>query len=134
MHLEFANSLSELVRLAHGLEDFAKTEGLSAEVTSALNLALEELMTNIHSHGYGPGVDGGIWLDLQRDGEQVKAVLRDKAAAFNPLQAPAPDLSSPVETRPVGGLGIHLVKELMDDWDYRREGSENVITLRKNVR
>ncbi|MCH8474401.1 MAG: ATP-binding protein [Opitutales bacterium] len=133
MQQDFGNSLAELASLAKALEDFGQRENLPPAVIGPLNLALDELFTNIVQHGYPPGKEGRIFLQLRKNENSVEALLQDQAPAYNPFEAPDPDLESPIESRPIGGLGVHLVKELMDHWEYRRDSDQNTIILRKNL-
>ncbi len=133
MQLDFGNSLSELKNLARALEAFGEQEGLSPETIGVLNLALDELFTNIVQHSYGPGKEGTVSLRLSKANGSVRAVLQDTGPAYNPFEAPEPDTKSSIESRPVGGLGVYLVKKLMDDWEYRRDADQNTIILHKNL-
>ncbi|MCC5790870.1 MAG: ATP-binding protein [Opitutales bacterium] len=133
MQQDFGNSLAQLEPLAKTVQEFGQQEVLPKAVTGTLNLALDELFTNIVQHGYAPGEKGQISLQLTRKGDAVEAILQDHAPAYNPFDAPEPDRHSPVESRPIGGLGVHLVKELMDHWEYRRDHHQNTVILRKNL-
>ena len=92
-------------------------------------LAAEELLTNVVMHAYGgqPGRQAHVAIRLPP--EQIELRIEDAGAAFNPLEAPAPDLEAPLHERPVGKLGLVLVKQLVDRWEYAREGPANVLTL-----
>ena len=92
-------------------------------------LAAEELLTNVAMHAYGgqPGRQAHVTIRLPP--EQIELRIEDSGAAFNPLEAPAPDLEAPLHERPVGKLGLVLVKHLVDRWEYAREGSVNALTL-----
>jgi serine/threonine-protein kinase RsbW len=74
-----------------------------------------------------------VELSLELDDREARLELRDDGQPFDPLGAPAPDLESPMEERGLGGLGIHLVKELADDIQYRREAGFNFLLLRKRL-
>jgi anti-sigma regulatory factor (Ser/Thr protein kinase) len=124
--------LSELAALAAFVDGFAAAQALPAEVAFQLNLVLEELVTNTVSHGH-PGAAGTIHLRLERAGDVVEAELVDAGLAFDPRTAPPPDLDAPLEERRAGGLGVHLVRQFVDEIDYRREGGRNHLRLRKRV-
>lgn len=112
---------------------FCARGGIGAADTLRLTLVVEELFTNIVTHGYGEDGAGMIRLRLALDGRDVILVCRDEAPPYDPRPAlrrlPA-DLDEPVETRSVGGLGQLIVGRLVDVSDYVRSGSANVLTLR----
>ena len=96
-----------------------------------LILAVNEMATNIVVHGYR-GQAGAIEIELWAFGDGIEVRLRDRAPLFDPTRAPEPDLSLPLHKRPLGGMGIHVTRELMDSLSYRvtPEG-ENELTLTK---
>ena len=132
MRFELKNDLAEMSTLAEQLEMFGEQSGLGPEIVSVLNLALKEIVTNIITYGYSglPG-DPRIRIELVHDGRHVTARVEDDAVAFDPLQKEEPNLDVPLEERRVGGLGIHLVKTLMDEVAYSRENNHNVLVIRK---
>lgn len=116
------------------IREFAETElasaGFEAEA-HALVLALDEAATNTIVHGYADK-PGDIELTIEFEGDEVVATLLDDAPTHNPLNAPEPDLSLPLEERPIGGLGVYLVKTLTDHQEHRSRGEcGNVLILRK---
>ncbi|MBW7927347.1 MAG: ATP-binding protein [Fimbriimonadaceae bacterium] len=116
------------------LREFAATELAAAgfeEEAGAMILALDEAATNAIVHGYADQ-PGDIELRIEFEGDEVVATLLDDAPTHNPLNAPEPDLSLPLEQRPIGGLGVDLVKTLTDHQEHRSRGeSGNALTLRK---
>lgn len=112
---------------------FCGRSGIGTTDTLRLTLVVEELFTNIVTHGYGEEGAGMVRLRLAFDGGDVTLVCRDEAPPYDPRPAlrrlPA-DLDEPVEKRGVGGLGNLLVGRLVDVSDYVRSGSANVLTLR----
>ncbi len=131
LNLTIANDLPELARVAETVEDFCASHDVPAKAVFQINLAVDELLTNTISYGYPNGGRHDITLDLSLHGAEIVIDLIDDALAFNPLDAPPPDLDSPLEDRRIGGLGVHLVKTIMDEVSYRREGDRNHLTLRK---
>jgi anti-sigma regulatory factor (Ser/Thr protein kinase) len=94
-----------------------------------VNLALEELGLNIMNHGHDEGTHE-IEIDLISDADSLTIEIRDDGKPFDPLNdAPTPDLDSPVGVRTPGGLGVHLVRTMMDELSYRREQGKNHVTL-----
>jgi anti-sigma regulatory factor (Ser/Thr protein kinase) len=134
--LSLKNDVTELERVAAGLEEFGNEAGLSDEVVGELNLCLEEILTNIMFYGLEEGRDPdslAIELGLEVSDRALTVRVQDNGKPFNPLDAGDPDTELPVEERAIGGLGIHLVRELMDELLYAREGDRNVLTMKKGV-
>lgn len=97
-------------------------------------LALDELATNSTLHGYH-GRPGTLEIALRRRGPDLIAVLRDKAVPFDPTTIPPPDLTLPLEVRPVGGVGLHLVRNMVDELRYRApaQGGNEITLVKKGV-
>lgn len=128
--LTLHGSLDELVQVAEAFEAFAAAHGLSDDVQGIMQLALEETIVNVIKHGYG-GLPGPIVVDMTVDAGEVTITIADSAAPFNPLDAPAPRLDAPLAEKKPGGLGIHLVKSMMDSVVYQRVENGNRLTMRK---
>jgi serine/threonine-protein kinase RsbW len=112
---------------------FAKASGLPQDAIWRLEVALDEVLSNVVRHGSAAGKVGLIAVDLQVEGSRIEVVVTDDAPAFNPLEAQTPDASVPLEERPLGGLGIALVKALMDEVAYERRDGRNRLTFRKTL-
>ena len=125
--LEFLldGNLDELGRLAGEAERFCHDHSLGAEVQFDIDLALEELFINAVSHGGCEGMEKAVKVRLEAAADEVRVEFRDRGVAFDPTTAPPPDLSR------IGGLGIHLVRGLMHDFLYQRDGDWNRITMRR---
>ena len=129
--LSFAvvNDLSEIPRLAARVEEFCVERKISAKIVNRFNLSLDEVLTNIISHGLTQGRhEIAVSVALQ-DGNLV-ANVSDDGSPFDPLSAPTPDIRAPIEERKIGGLGIHLLRTLMDAVEYRRADGRNHLTFR----
>jgi anti-sigma regulatory factor (Ser/Thr protein kinase) len=124
---------SEIQRLSDLVQEFGERHDLPPKVIFALDLALEETLMNVISYGYPDGGDHQIIVRLALDRGEVTAEVEDDARPFNPLEAPEPDLSKPLEERLIGGLGIHLTRKMMDGLDYRRQGDKNLLMMKKRV-
>jgi anti-sigma regulatory factor (Ser/Thr protein kinase) len=98
-----------------------------------LNLVLEELFVNSVRHGGCEGMEEAVEVGLRLDGNGVLVEFSDRGTPFDPANAPAPNLDAPAEERRPGGLGIHLVRELMGDFEYRRAGDRNQISMRRRA-
>lgn len=103
------------------------------EALTGIHVALEEHLTNVISYGYESGKCGRIAIRFDVHEQDLKIVLEDDGRPFNPLERPAPELKLPLDQRPVGGLGIHFLRQLTDAQEYRCEQSRNVLTLRKRI-
>lgn len=120
--------------MADGFRRFSAEHGLSDTAVWPFLVALDEVISNTVAHGFGEAAGAGrieVEFDL-RDGVMAVHVL-DDAPPFNPLEVPPPDLTAPLEDRPVGGLGIHILRELMDNVAYRRADGRNQLTFARRV-
>lgn len=117
--------------LVERVEEFGSRHGVTAGIVSAMTLALEEAVTNIIDYGFDHDDPATIRIEVTCDGGGLSASIEDNGRAFDPLQAAPPDITAPLEEREVGGLGIILIRKLMDDVRYARKGSTNVLMLRK---
>jgi phosphoserine phosphatase RsbU/P len=133
MELTLANRSSELQRLASEIEQFAQSHRIPDTDVQALSLALDEVITNTISYGYDEHATHEIRVRLTLAGDRLSAEVEDDGRPFNPLTAPQPDLTSTIEDRPVGGLGIHLVRSLMEQVVYRRESGKNHLIMSKRL-
>jgi anti-sigma regulatory factor (Ser/Thr protein kinase) len=129
--LEVGNDLKALATAAARVQAFGERHRLEPALMSKVNLCLEELLTNAIHHGMtGQSSAPPISVDLELTPQGLQVELRDVGMAFDPFtDAPSPDLDSGLEERPIGGLGVHLVKVLADRYEYRREAAKNRVTL-----
>ncbi len=107
--------------------------GLPEEQRFPFELALEEVFMNVAMHGGQEGRPASATIELQRDGEELRLVVSDDGPAFDPLSLATPDTSLSIEEREVGGLGVFLVREMMDDVSYVRREGLNVLSMRKRL-
>jgi sigma-B regulation protein RsbU (phosphoserine phosphatase) len=133
LELTLANRTAELQRLASEVERFAQSHRIPDTDLQALSLALDEVITNVIGYGYDDQGPHEILVRLTLANGRMSAEVEDDGRPFNPLTAPHPDLTSSVEDRPVGGLGIHLVRSLMEQVDYRRESGKNHLIMSKRL-
>jgi anti-sigma regulatory factor (Ser/Thr protein kinase) len=125
MELSLANRHDEIQRAMDEAEAFLERRGASAKRGYAVRLALEELLTNVVKYAYADGGEHriGVRLDL---GEPARLTIEDDGEPFDPLaDAPAPVLDGPVEDRPIGGLGLHMIASMGMKMAYRREDGKN---------
>ena len=135
MRFSLQNDSGALQKLAAELRAFGEREKLPAKVVEQVNLALDELVTNVMLYGYDDGVCGTIEVELGREGESVIAVLSDDGRPFDPFQVKIPDVTLPLEDRTIGGLGVYFVRKLMDEYGYvyEEKRKRNVVRLVKRV-
>jgi len=113
-HLHIAADLNQLATLRTFIRDYCAAMQLAGEITEDVVLAVDEAVTNSITHGYA-GQAGDIYASLTVSADRLVVCLRDNAAPFDPTQLPQPDLSLPLEQRPLGGMGVYLMLDLMDE-------------------
>jgi anti-sigma regulatory factor (Ser/Thr protein kinase) len=129
--LRLRNQLAELRRTSEWVGEFARANQLPPALAHALELSLVEWVTNVISYAYPDAREHWITIRLAIDTNEVRAEVTDDGRGFDPLTYPPVDTSAPLEKRAVGGLGIHMMRKLMDDVEYRREGERNIVTMVK---
>jgi len=130
---DFVSDRSELEKLEGFTADFAQKAGLSDKDLFALQIIVEELVTNVIDYGGVPAGEHAVRVDLSAEGGELLIRLTDRGAEYNPLLREDPDVTLPAEKRPIGGLGVHFCKKLTDVQEYARVGGCNVLTLRKKI-
>jgi len=131
--LALDSDIGELERLRAFIDAFCELEGVPEETCCKLQVALEELVLNAIKYGGCEPKKGAIRLAMSREGAEVRAELSDSGISFNPLDVPPPDLTGSLRDRPLGGLGIHLVRNLMQSIRYERREGQNYLYLVKRV-
>ena len=127
--------LREIERLNRLIRQFGDLHEVPSRVLYAVNLALDEVVTNVVRHAFeSDPKEQEITAHLIAKSGEVITEVADEGRAFDPLSVPTPNLDAPLAERTLGGLGIHLVRSLMDSVEYRRENGKNVLTLRKRIR
>lgn len=129
------NRHEEFERIVDAIDRFAIEHRLAADVVSDVQLALDEVLTNIVDYGYTDDAKHEIHVGLSIDeGEGVlEATIEDDGVPFNPLETAPPDTSARLQARRIGGVGLHFVKNLMDEVSYDRVGDRNRLVLKKNL-
>ncbi len=132
-HIELKSDLTELAKLADAADAFCDANQVPDPDRFAVQVALEEVATNIINHGYQDNHDHTFSIDLSTDAHGLTLVATDNAPAFDPLATPEVDTNAPIEDREIGGLGVHLLKNLMQESSYERRGDQNVLTLTRHL-
>lgn len=130
-HLILHNDIRQIPQLAGFVEMVAELAGLEKIFTMSLNLALEEAVSNVILYAYPKGADGLVDIEAIIRPGLLTFVISDSGIPFDPTAAPDPDLSLDVEDRPIGGLGIFLVRSIMDEVRYERTDGKNILTMKK---
>jgi serine/threonine-protein kinase RsbW len=127
--LTLRNDRAEITRLAEFVDAFCEPLAPTPKDILAVQLALEEIVTNVIDYGYTDGQPHTFTVELAAAGRRVTAVVTDDARAYDPLARAEVDITLSLEDRPIGGLGIHLAKKLMDSVHYERRDGRNILTL-----
>jgi anti-sigma regulatory factor (Ser/Thr protein kinase) len=130
---ELKNDLAELDRLCQNCETVGASLGLSKKLIFEMNLALDELFTNIISYAFQDNREHIIKIDIAAENRELKLRIEDDGIPFDPAMAEAPDLACKIEKCKIGGLGIHLIKNLMDEIRYERVNDTNILYLTKKI-
>lgn len=131
--IDVRNDLSELERLSDFLTAFWSANRLQDDLLLDVNLALEEGFTNVLMHGFPDPGEHNIHVELAFENGSVCLTVEDGGIPFNPLGAPEVDVTAPLSERNIGGLGIYMVRKLMDRVEYAREADRNRLRMEKRV-
>ena len=125
------NDLEELDTLAEKVLEFCEQNHLSDEFSYDIRLALEEAISNTIKYGYRDQEVHVISVKTALQNNRLLIEIEDDAAEFNPLQTPLTDVSLPIEQKNPGGLGIYLLRSIMNELEYERQGSKNIFRMTK---
>ena len=124
---------SEIHRVFRIVDELASDYCLSADVVADMNVALDEVLTNIITHGYSDSGSHEIRIRFSLDQCNLTVEVEDDGKPFNPLTAPPPDLKGSAKARRDGGVGIHFIKNLMNDIAYSFVDNRNRLVITKNL-
>lgn len=133
LECSIVNQLQEIDRVNDVFNDFADSCGIPMAVSLKVNMVFDELLNNIISYGYGDQEQHEIDVLLEHSTQRLSITISDDGMPFNPFTREGPDITLALEERDIGGLGIHLVKTVMDDVKYQRRNSRNIVNLIKNL-
>jgi sigma-B regulation protein RsbU (phosphoserine phosphatase) len=122
---------AEIARAVGAFEAFAAEHSLSSTVRRTVNVVLDELLSNAIAYGFIGNEDGHIEIEVELKPDRLAITIADDGEPFNPFGTQAPNTDLSVEDRPIGGLGIHLVRQMMDEVGYKRQTDRNVVMLAK---
>lgn len=133
--LSLHNDIRETPKIADFMDDVTSETGIDIGLASSLNLALEEAVVNVMNYAYSPDVVGDILIEAYATESHIEFIITDNGIPFDPTNAGIElDITSGIEERNVGGLGIFLVTHLMDEVNYERKNKKNILTLKKNLK
>ena len=134
--IRIKNQISELEKIAQFIEGICEELGLDMEMQMNLNLVIEEMVTNVIFYAYPKDVEAEIELFVKSDNDdkQLTFVLSDHGKPFDPTTRETTDLSVNPAERDLGGMGIFIVKNIMDEVTYQRLEDKNLLTMTKNIK
>lgn len=131
--IKITNRLEEVPQMMASIEDICTEEGIDEMTILGINLALEEAVVNVVNYAYPEGTVGDIEMEVNADTKAITFILRDHGKPFDPTAAKEVDITLSAEERQIGGLGIHLIRNYMDEVKYDYCDGQNVLTLVKNI-
>ena len=133
--LRMRNDAGEISAMNDAFCEFAEQHGVPTKIQLKMNVCLDELLNNIVSYGFDEGdeAEHNIEIHIRLLDSELVVTIVDDGKPFNPFGNDPPDTALSVEDRPIGGLGVHLVKNFVDKVHYERHGEDNVVTLHKNL-
>ena len=132
-HLLIHNDIQQIPQLAGFVEAIAQEKKLDHSLSLSLNLALEEAVSNVIMYAYPKGTDGLVDIEAIIRDDSLSLIVSDSGIPFNPTEVPDADISLDAEDRPVGGLGIYMVRNIMDSVSYERTEGKNILTMTKQL-
>lgn len=127
------NDISEISKLNEFVEEIGNEFSLAPDVVFNVNLVLEEAIVNVINYAYPKEKHESIYLSAQLHEGSIVFVLTDTGMQFDPTKAPEADITLSLEDRPIGGLGIFLIRQIMNEVSYERIDGKNVLTLSKKL-
>lgn len=128
-----ANNISEITRLYEFIEELGNDFSLSPDIVFNLNLVLEEAVVNVINYAYPKEEHQSIYLSARMHEGSIVLVLTDTGKEFDPTAAPEADVTLSADDRQIGGLGIFLIRQIMNEVKYERIDGKNILTLEKKV-
>ena len=131
--LTLPNDIETIPQLNEFIDTVAEEIGLDMSLTMSLNLAIEEAVVNVMEYAYLEGEQGNVDIEVSADDRWLTFIISDNGIPFDPTTQKDADTTLSAEERPIGGLGIFLVRQLMDSINYQRENGKNILTLSKKM-
>jgi len=131
--LTLPNDVNTIPQLNEFLDTFCEEGGVDMETTMSLNLAMEEAVVNVMDYAYPKGTEGSVNIEARLDDGDITFVIIDSGIPFDPTAKEDADTTLPLDERNIGGLGIFLTRQIMDEIEYERDNDRNILTLRKYI-
>ena len=131
--LTLPNDIETIPQMSEFVEIACEEAGFDMSTTMSLNLAIEEAVVNVMSYAYPEGEAGTVDIEAVTDESGITFRIIDSGIPFDPTTKGEVDTTLSAEERSIGGLGIHLVRQIMDSIAYQREGDRNILTLQKQL-
>ena len=131
--ITLTNDIEQVPQLADFVDMVCEEVGFDPSVSIQMNLAIEEAVVNVMSYAYPVGTVGNVIIEAQANEDCLTFNIIDNGTPFDPTAKSEVDTTLSAEERPIGGLGIHLVRQLMDSINYERIDNKNILTLRKKL-
>ena len=127
------NDVQEVPQLAAFVDEVCEQLGFDMSATMQMNLALEEAVVNVMNYAYPAGTKGEVFIEAAAEADTLMFTIIDGGIAFDPTEKDEVDTTLSAEERQIGGLGIYLVRQLMDDVEYERRDGRNILKLTKKL-
>ena len=127
------NDVQEVPQLAAFVDEVCEQLGFDMSATMQMNLALEEAVVNVMNYAYPAGTKGEVCIAAEAEADTLMFTIVDSGIAFDPTEKDEVDTTLSAEERQIGGLGIYLVRQLMDDVEYERRDGRNILKLTKKL-
>ena len=131
--LTLPNDIETIPQLNEFIDGFCEERGIDFDITMRLNLAIEEAVVNVMSYAYPKGTVGNVDIEVEADEDYITFVIRDSGVPFDPTQKEDPDIDLNPSERQIGGLGIYIVKNIMNEVTYQRLEGKNLLTMTKDI-
>lgn len=131
--LTLPNDVKQVPLLAEFIDGICEAASVDMMLAMQINLAIEEVVVNVMNYAYPAGTEGTVTIDAQASDGQLQFVVSDSGVAFDPTAKGEVDTTLSAEERSIGGLGIHIVRQIMDSINYKRVDDRNVLTLVKKL-
>jgi len=132
-HFVIQNQIEELTTLAEQIDNLSEEWEISRALAMNINLVIEEAISNIIFYAFADKDKHLIKISISLENKRLTIRITDDGIPFNPLVQQQPNIYLSAEERPVGGLGIFLISQIMNELNYTRNGNENILTLKKSI-
>lgn len=131
--LTLPNDINTIPQLNEFIDAVCEELEIDMALAMSLNLAMEEAVVNVMDYAYPEGTEGEVDIEAIADEAQLHFTISDSGKPFDPTAKEEVDTTLSAEERPIGGLGIHLIRQLMDNISYERKDGKNILRLSKNI-